>query len=132
MVRTFDLIFQKIWNRFHLILRKETWKHPAIEQLCQFRAYNRANFCWSSLYMPITFCNILLMLQFLLPISHCSCSHHSLCIGMLLLQCFLKLFSHLFTTCKTSSIKIWFVLITPLPMNLAQLGLSPTLSDSIH
>ena len=88
--------------------------------------------CWSLFYMLVTFCNTVLMLLF--PTIYLySCSPHPLYIGMLFCQCFFFCFFSCFTwhwlscflitfstTCKTSSIKISFLLATRLAKNLTQ------------
>ena len=88
--------------------------------------------CWTSFYMLVTFCNIALMLLFSLQstsiVAHPTPVHmHAfphcffVVVFMLLLpDVDLMLFITFITSCKTSSIKIWFVLAAELAENLTQ------------
>ena len=87
------------------------------------------NSCWSSFYILVTFCNIVLMPLFSL-LSTSTVAHptlvHRHAFPPRFFVCFFAYFTWpwfdafitslitFFTTCKTSSIKIWFVLATRL------------------
>ena len=87
--------------------------------------------CWSSFYMLVTFCNIALMPLFSLlstsivthpPPVHRHAFPTVFFIVLMLISPDVDLtpFVTFITTCKTSSIKIWFVLAAGLAENLTQ------------
>ena len=119
LVRKLGLTFRKNWNRLHLIdLAKNIKKSCYLARLpVDLR------------FICLSHSVILRWCHYFPPIYLYSYSPHPLCIGMLFPTVFVVVFPHILpdvdltlfiTSCKTSSIKIWFVLAAGLAENLTQ------------